>query len=308
MITIFSIESDQSTNHVIDWLSYYNVEWKRINAEEVGEKGLEDVFNNDRNKKVVWFRKWKKAVDYITCNTDCSYIEINKGKEFEECSKYLFNTLKSKFWLNSPENWAIDKLTQLNKARDVGLKIPSTIFTGHKIELKAFYEKNKALITKNLAANILIIENNEAYMNYTSSINLEDIESLSDSFYPSLFQKKIEKEYEVRSFYLDGEIFSMAIFSQNDSQTSIDFRQYNLKKPNRNVPYKLSLEIEDKVKNLMNQLNINSGSLDFIKEKDGSLIFLEINPLGQFGMTSYPCNYNIEKKIAEYLIKKGNEH
>jgi hypothetical protein len=36
--------------------------------------------------------------------------------------------------------------------------------------------------------------------------------------------------------------------------------------------------------------------------KKGEYVFLEVNPIGQFGMVSAPCNYNLEKKIAQYLI------
>jgi ATP-GRASP peptide maturase of grasp-with-spasm system len=169
-------------------------------------------------------------------------------------------------------------------------------------------KKHQQIITKNLAANLLVLEDNEAYMSYTSTIDGAEIELLNNDIYPSFFQKQIEKEYEVRSYYLDGEIYSMAIFSQNDSQTKVHFRQYNLQKPNRNIPYKLPNKVEEQIRNMMNSLKINSGSLDFIKEKDGELLFLEINPLGQFGMTSYPCNYYLEKKIAEYLIMKDNEN
>ena len=52
----------------------------------------------------------------------------------------------------------------------------------------------------------------------------------------------------------------------------------------------------------MKRLKLNCGSIDLIKAKDGNLVFLEVNPTGQFGMTSTPCNYNLHKKIANKLI------
>ena len=54
----------------------------------------------------------------------------------------------------------------------------------------------------------------------------------------------------------------------------------------------------------MKLLNLNSGSLDLIRAADGKYVFLEINPVGQFGMVSYPCNYNIEKEIAIALTNR----
>jgi D-alanine-D-alanine ligase-like ATP-grasp enzyme len=52
----------------------------------------------------------------------------------------------------------------------------------------------------------------------------------------------------------------------------------------------------------MDNFNLNTGSIDIIKDNNGEYIFLEVNPVGQFGMTSIPCNFYLEKKIAEYLI------
>lgn len=117
----------------------------------------------------------------------------------------------------------------------------------------------------------------------------------------SVFQEKLDKELEIRTFFLNGKCYSMAIFSQLDSQTSVDFRKYNLTTNNRNVPYQLSRMLEEKITKLMDELKLNTGSIDIIKTKDGRYVFLEVNPVGQYGMTSFPCNYHLDRKIAEYL-------
>ena len=62
-------------------------------------------------------------------------------------------------------------------------------------------------------------------------------------------------------------------------------------------------EIKEKILSFAKYFNLNSGSFDIIKDKKGKYIFLEVNPVGQFGMVSQPCNYNLEQKIAKYLIK-----
>jgi glutathione synthase/RimK-type ligase-like ATP-grasp enzyme len=51
----------------------------------------------------------------------------------------------------------------------------------------------------------------------------------------------------------------------------------------------------------MIKLGLDSGSIDMIVSTEGKYIFLEVNPVGQFGMVSYPCNYYIERDIADYL-------
>ncbi len=153
--------------------------------------------------------------------------------------------------------------------------------------------------------NVLSIKiDGQSYALYTSELCEDDINALDEQFYPTQFQERIEKKYEVRTFYLDGEFYSMAIFSQNSQQSKVDFRNNNLDSLNRYVPYKLSKEIEDKVTRFMKQIKLNCGSIDLICDKMNRYHFLEVNPVGQFGFVSYTCNYNLEKKIAKYLMNE----
>ena len=93
----------------------------------------------------------------------------------------------------------------------------------------------------------------------------------------------------------------MGIFSQKNSQTMVDFRKYDREYPNRRVPFKLPKEVYSMVLEFMKDIEINTGSFDFIYSNRGEYVFLEVNPVGQFGMVSMPCNYYIEKRIAETL-------
>ena len=97
----------------------------------------------------------------------------------------------------------------------------------------------------------------------------------------------------------------MAIFSQLDTQTEVDFRKYNFEKPNRTVPYELPEGLRSKIAILMSRLGLDTGSLDLIRAADGRYIFLEVHSIGQFRMVSRPCNYNLEKKVAERLIYRS---
>lgn len=83
----------------------------------------------------------------------------------------------------------------------------------------------------------------------------------------------IDKKYEIRTFYLKGKFYSMAIFSQNDSKTVVDFRNYNIEKPNRTVPYNLPKSITHKISQLMRNLEMNCGSIDLIYGKDDEFYF-----------------------------------
>ncbi|MGB3467497.1 MAG: grasp-with-spasm system ATP-grasp peptide maturase, partial [Cyclobacteriaceae bacterium] len=223
------------------------------------------------------------------------------GSEFQDLTDAFFNSFSKEKVFSRIVYGDINKLRVLNKALEFGIKIPQTYITTSSTDYKQF-SKEGPLIVKPISNAPTIHSNKKKYLSYTAEVkNLDHLES--ESFAPSQFQRLIEKKYEIRAFLLKREFYSMAIFSQEDEQTKTDFRQYNDVKPNRNVPFKLPEELEEKLLKLADFFNLETGSFDLIKTKDNEYIFLEVNPEGQFGMVSYPCNYYLEKKMAEALIK-----
>ena len=149
----------------------------------------------------------------------------------------------------------------------------------------------------------LIIEiDAQTKITYTRLLTKKFINGLPTQFPASLFQQYIDKEFDIRIFYLNGTLYPMVIFSQKDRKTKIDFRNYNFIDPNRTIPFKLPKEIENKLTHFMREKKMDASSIDMVKCKlTGKYYFLEVNPWGQFGMVSKPCNYFLEKKIAELL-------
>lgn len=41
---------------------------------------------------------------------------------------------------------------------------------------------------------------------------------------------------------------------------------------------------------------------NIVVDEKGDYYFLEVNPVGQYGMVEFPCNYKLNEKIAKYLI------
>ena len=94
----------------------------------------------------------------------------------------------------------------------------------------------------------------------------------------------------------------MAIFSQNDTQTEVDFRHYNNKTPiglfHTNYPKPLKQKLKKK---LMKLLNLTTGSIDMILTKKKEYVYLEVNPVGQYDMVSVPCNYYLIRLLQIIL-------
>ncbi len=95
----------------------------------------------------------------------------------------------------------------------------------------------------------------------------------------------------------------MAIFSQMGEESSLDFREVDVNgnHPNRMVPFTLPGDVASKIRKLMKNLRLESGSLDFIVTPDDEYYFFEVNPVGQFDFLNEICNYHIEKFIAKSI-------
>jgi glutathione synthase/RimK-type ligase-like ATP-grasp enzyme len=190
----------------------------------------------------------------------------------------------------------------------MGLGIPHTIVSNEYEAIQAFITCFPKVIVKPIRYPGGSFSLEDSLIEFTQPTNIFTQAMLDKAvrehrhFQPTLFQECIEKEFEIRSYYMKGAIYSMAIFSQSNEKTKIDFRNYDRDKPNRNVPYKLPQEIEEKICRFMEHMHYDTGSLDFIYHA-GTYTFLEVNTVGQFGWLSQHCNYYIEKEIAVLLTQ-----
>jgi ATP-GRASP peptide maturase of grasp-with-spasm system len=314
MIIIHSKEDFESTTeNVIDWLDFYGTAWIRINGEELMRtfliemelpkpilrvNGL-DIKIGDVD--VVWYRRGGNYKSTLPKTNDSLVFKLNKylNSEFSALRDSLPTFFNNCIHIDHPAKILVNKIDMLKKADYFGMSIPNTIITNDLESLKLFYSKNNSeVICKSIYESSEFEIDGLFYILHTEMVKIDDI---PDKFFPSLFQRKLDKDFELRVFYLDGKCHSAAIFSQADERTSVDFRNYNVSKPNRVVPYSLPSSLEQKITLFMNDIGLTNGSLDFVKIKSGEIVFLEVNPTGQFGMISKPCNYYLEKKMADFL-------
>ncbi|PWN60291.1 grasp-with-spasm system ATP-grasp peptide maturase [Chryseobacterium viscerum] len=300
MILIISQKNETATIEVIRHLMAMKKKFIRIHEDEVFEiKTIKKriLLESSRNRffideiESVWYRRGGLNFNRLKYHNHSILLNMNETQYWLE--DYIQQTLESKKHINKESTSHVNKLVVLDKARELGFDIPDYFLAENTNQV----ELNKTII-KTITGNVTLDEIKKDFSGFMYTTVVEEHEN--DDFFITFFQEKIEKDFEIRTFYLNGNCWSMAIFSQNDEQTKTDFRKYNKKKPNRNVPYALPQYIEEKIGLLMKSLDINCGSLDFIKMGE-KYYFLEINPIGQFSSLSHTCNYSLEQKLAEYL-------
>jgi ATP-GRASP peptide maturase of grasp-with-spasm system len=316
MILIFS-SNDGSTSTVCQFLNELGADYEVINPFNV------DDFCSDFESRyylkgrrieeinVVWYRRSGYYIPEVLNNSTDHYfsqtIINNISQEKRATYEFLNYSLQHRYWLNTPNTIRIPKIIQLNVANQLGINTPRTILTTSKKDLIEFSSSESELIIKPIDNTLaLTFEDGFFLLTYTTSIDETILQKIPETFFPCLIQARLDKEYEIRSFYIEGDFYSMAIFSQKGSnKTKIDFRNEDVNNKSRRVPYQLPKEVEVKLHQLMLRLGLNCGSFDIVKTREGEYVFLEVNPVGQFGMVSIPCNYYLEKIIAEHLFKKS---
>lgn len=298
MILIISENNERTTNEIIRWLVALKKDFIRVHENEVFEiktKEKRIYIESQRNCffidkiKSVWYRRG--GLQFLRKRYENPAVNLHMNEHQHWLENYVRNYLEKKNHINKESNYHVNKLIVLDIAKEIGFNIPEYFLAESTDEV----ELNETITKPIAGTGILKFEDSFGSI-YTNIVDKKE----NEDFFITFFQQKIEKEFEIRSFYLNGKIWSMAIFSQNDNQTKVDYRRYNKEKPNRNVRYNLPKHIEEKIVLLMDKLDLTSGSLDFIKNEN-EIYFLEVNPVGQFGNVSFYCNYGLDYEIAKIL-------
>jgi ATP-GRASP peptide maturase of grasp-with-spasm system len=312
MILIIADENDISSNLIVDWLRYFNEEIVRIDSNSkvkfvsiILKEKCDDFVLEINNKiyclkdfKSCFIRRAKLVFDFqipASLNQNLNYyIKYHFTNDQKDLVDYFY-FLISKYipCIGSANKNRLNKIITLRTAKDVGLKIPDTIVSGANI-----LNSKTSWIAKGISESIDIPSTENDY-GFTCYVR-ENQTILPEIFWPTLFQKKINKAFELRIFFVFNELYTTSIFSQLNKKTKTDFRDSNgINLPM--TPYNLPDEIRLKIIKLIKKLNLNIGCIDIIVSKEGEYYFLEINPMGQFGFYGDSVNFFLEKQIATKL-------
>jgi glutathione synthase/RimK-type ligase-like ATP-grasp enzyme len=319
MILILTTEAgDFSHIKIIDWLNHLGANYKIISGENIlrGASNFTiqngnvfyDGINLSKSISTVYYRRWITEDELLITND----LKLNKtlnrnlAYEMQEIKKFLFNNLQKAVWIPNPQSVIINKITVLEQAKQVEINVPDYIVTNNKTDLIKFSDKHQGeIITKAIGNYFGISTSDNFAVNpiYTKQLDKDLLNSLPKNFPPSFFQKLIKKSFEYRIFYFYGEIYPTAILSQESELTQVDSRKNDDNTESKLVPVKIEMSFKNKLINLMSLMNLNIGSIDVIHSVDNQYYFLEVNPVGQISGYSRRSGLNLEKIIAQQLIK-----
>lgn len=325
MILVFTERADLNSRIVLSYLNNHEepfevfLEDDAIELEYSIEPNIFDyqIYKNHQfvctssEVKSVWYRRTDIQVyRFGTGEFSQETLRVYSEEHIKTRSEQIKRCLHAKKCLGKFGVGNYNKIEFLEICTSLNIEVPKTLITRSKEQLLDFWNScREEVITKSLAFPFECInytksgEMDSYQLGYTVPIGKSELEELPDFFDLSIFQEKLDKLFEVRSIYLDGKIYSEAIFSQSRKVAALDYR-LGYDSGMRMCNYTLPDAIEEQVQKLMEKLDLNFGSLDIVVTTDKRYVFLEVNPNGQYGAVSQTTNSNVDYQVAKFLMNR----
>lgn len=269
-------------------------------------------FRNDKNQKSLYisndifsfnvydidifiFRKNSFSIPSNKTNkNDEQYVKRNSNI-LTDSIKDIISYKKDIFSINDPNNAmrASRKPYQVYIADKVGLSTPCTNISNNFDGISCFVEDNNIenMAIKNLS-HAVWVKDDSYKPSLTVKQKYDDILKYRDDIEiaPTIFQNYINKKYELRIVIMGLEIFSVKIDSQKNEKTLTDWRAayaYNIQ--TYIEKYDLPYYYRQLILTFMKEIGLIFGSIDAIVTHDNDIIFLEVNPFGQFLWIEAQC-------------------
>lgn len=323
MLLLFSSINERFTSLIEAHLQPYSLFKFNLDVASLKESFVSikegDVIIEQDGRKVkssqisgVWIKRQSILVTSDEEQNHCGFIDYCNYKLWkDEWNSIIKQLIVHLSYLGIPFFDELDsivkaekKILQLDIAREVGFNTPSTIVSNSKSLIIDFLNHHKKEGILKLSTQPSFNKNNEVYFIFANKISSADFDEMDVTINsPVIVQNYIEKQYEVRYTFVNGEHFVCKIESQLSDKSKIDFRRYDF----ANTPY-VAIEAPGKIKNMvslfMSKLKLNYGALDFIVDLNDNWYFLEVNPVGQYGWIEHLTGLSITDAILRFLQMK----
>jgi glutathione synthase/RimK-type ligase-like ATP-grasp enzyme len=239
---------------------------------------------------VLWLRRMRarQSLDFQLSDSTARTVIDN------DCGGALTGFLATHFrgkWISTPEATfrAADKIGQLEAARDCGFRVPRTLVTQSRDAVVDFYEScGQSIVVKTIVG---------APGPFLQTVKLADPYSQDESAFaaaPAIFQECIEGYNHLRLNCFGNNSYTALIRSE-----TLDWRT------NLNVPvvaYTVAEHVQHRVRAVLDRLGLEMGVVDLKLTPEEEVVWLEVNPQGQFLFLDGLTDLRLAQRFAAYLI------
>jgi glutathione synthase/RimK-type ligase-like ATP-grasp enzyme len=195
---------------------------------------------------------------------------------------------------------AENKLFQLREAQRAGLRVPRTVVGNDPDEVRSLWAACGGHVVAKMLTAVTRSMGPPSAAVYTHTLSADDLEDLDGlALAPMIFQERVDKLRELRVVYVAGRCFVGSLDATTD-----DWRR---PAPAATSPWQvdhLPDDVAAQLGTLIHALGLRFGVADVLRDRDGSHWFLELNPVGEWGMLERDLELPIADAIAEELCKR----
>jgi hypothetical protein len=176
------------------------------------------------------------------------------------------------------------KPLQLVSARKVGFPIPETLISNDPDEIRRFHRECR----RNVVCKFFIpaFWENQAEGKVSASFTApltEDLLNDDTAFTscPAIYQERLQKKADVRVTFFGSTYQAVRIWSQQSVLGLVDYRS-DMRFESVMEPMEMDADFLARCMEFSSQMGLLHGSYDFVEQPDGSMVFVEINEMGQF--------------------------
>ena len=249
-------------------------------------KGVHPESKTFSSSKVsaVWNR-YSTAPDADDCVPEDRLFVTQQWDAFDQNAFAVPHEMANALWLNQPlfAARAENKLFQLKAAHKVGLSFPETFFSNDAEDVRDLIGRWGKVVLKTFIGHVW--ESRSTGETHRISVALLDqsteIDERSVAICPSIYQRYIEKEFDIRVAVLGDQIFSAKI-QRKAGPTYMDWRPHILDEDVLVEEFTLPEAIVNQIHHFMREMGLSIGFIDLVMDLHGNLQFLEVNQQGQF--------------------------
>jgi len=202
-------------------------------------------------------------------------------------------------WVNPIDRVSIaeQKLYQLQLARRLGFHIPRTLISLDANELRKFSVSNPMGTICKPIFHGMLAEGLARYSIYTRRIDPCTLDTDSGVACPILLQEEVPRTADVRATFIGSRCFvadikgEVPLIDWRDPEISVGFSESHLDEAT-----------EGRCRAMLHELGLVYGAFDFIRTPSGDLVFLEINPTGEWAWLENELGFPMREAFVQLFF------
>jgi hypothetical protein len=242
---------------------------------------------------LIWWRRVNGPQTMPPTITNPIHVDVINN----DCRAALLGIALTSFsgcWINDPTatNLSENKLIQLRAAERVGFRVPRTLVSQDPTMIKQF------CATLNNEVVVKAVRGTNKFHLFSRMLSEEHLAS-EDSLRlcPAIYQEYIPGNQHIRALCFGSTVHAILIESEG-----MDWRE------NLDVPFSvvdLPESVRKRLRNALDFLGLRMGVIDLKLTGDGEVVWLEVNPQGQFLFAEALSGFDLTTPFAEFLYRES---